>query len=1275
MSETIAVSSSPKKCRRWLRWLAWSTVVLLVLLVAAYFVATSAAFLKSVILPRVSSALNASVTVSDASIHPFSGIVLRDLKVQAGGQPPLVTAPEVRVSYHLFDILGGNLHVDEIALVSPTIELVQNPDGSSNLGPILKALQAKPAAEKKPAAAGASKPLQIDLGKLTLSNATLLQIKNAANGRSDVAGLTNVNVTLTNLKNGQTAKLELAADIRVENSSATNASSNGLLAASLKGSFNCSLGPDLQPGSVGGSVDLSVSQAVGAFSALDKFSALLDCDVTPTEIKQLALHFQQAGAPLGELAVAGPFEANKMEGKLAVSLRGIDRRLLNLAGEKSGMDFGSTTIEFTNEIEIVKAGGTITAAGRFDANRLQLTRAGQTTPTLDFSAAYDVAVDCASQSATLRSLIFTGMQNGAPLLNAQLASPMSLAWGGGINSLGDAALSLAVTHLKLADWQPFLGNISNPAAGTNGIDFGATEINSTNEIQLAKSGAAVTATGRFNVDRLQLTRAGQTTPALELSAAYDVTVDRAGLVATVRSLNFTGTQNGAPLLNAQLVSPMSLAWGGKSSLGDAELDLAVTGLNLADWKPFLGNVATAGNVGVKLKVSSHQGGKQIGFDLNTDVANLAARIGSNQISQVEITLEAHGQATEFKQITLSNYQFQVALQKQPALTVSGSGNYDLATGDADAQIKLSVEPARLLQALPQPGMSISSGDVELNARVAQKQKSQTIAGDLTLTNFNGQFGSSGFSGCSSRLKLDVANSPEQIQINQIAGSFSQNGNSGGSFDVSGTYKLAQKSADLSVKISGVNENALRPFLEPSLAGKKLVSVAVNGVISGQYNPQAGSAVKANVQVTNLVVNDPAKKFPATPLAVGLQVDASLNQRTADVRQLQISLTPTALATNQLQFSGQVDFSKTNAIQGNLKIAASSLDLTRYYDLFAGGTNAAAKTATAAPASTNAGQEPPAVSLPLRNFTVAVDIGRLYLHEVAISNFVTTTKIDGGHIVLKPCQLVLNGAPVSATADVDLGVPGYKYSVSFNAQGIPLAPLVDTFEPLRAGQMGGALTAVAQISGAGITGASLQKNLAGTFNLGMTNLNLSVINVHSTILKSVINVVATIPELLSNPASAIASLFGGTGGHGGLMDQLQQAPIEVISMQAKAGGGQVDLQSSTVQSSAFEADATGTIALDPVLTNSVINIPVTVSLSQAIAKQLNVTSTTVSDSATYVPLPQFLTLTGTIGNPKANIDKLALTGVVVHSVGGSLLNPSNNNSSPVGNLLNQFLQHR
>jgi uncharacterized protein involved in outer membrane biogenesis len=1275
MSENIVTPSPLKKPRRWLRWLAWSAVALVVLLVAAYFVVTSSGFLKAVILPRVSGALNAGVTVSDATIHPFSGISLRDLKVQADGQPPLVTVSEVRVSYHLFDLLGGNYHVDEIALVSPTIELVENPDGSSNLGPILKALQAKPAAEKKAASsAKASKPLQIDLGKLTLSHATVRQIKNYADGRRDLAGLTNVNVTLTNLKNGQTAKLELAADIRIENNSTTN--SGSLLAASLQGGFSCSFSSDLKPGSASGGVTIAVTQAGGAFSDFNHFNAALDCDVTPTEIRQLALHFQQAGVPLGELTVTGPFDAEKMEGKLDVALRGIDRRLLNLAGAKSGMDFGSTQINCTNEIKLAKAGAAITATGKFNAVKVQLTRGGQTTPTLDLSAAYDVTVDRAGQSATLRSLNFTGTQNGAPLLSAQLASPMSVGLGGGANSLGDAVLDVAVTKLKLADWKPFLGNIANSTGGNGGIDFDTTEINSTNEIQLSKSGAAITATGRFNVDKLQLTRGGQTTPTLDLSAAYDVTVDRAGQSATLRSLNLTGTQNGAPLLSAQLTSPMSLTWGGGTSgMGAAALDLAVTGLNLADWQPFLGNTATAGKVGLKLKVLSHQGGKQIGFDLSTDVANLSARLGSNQISQVEITLDAHGQAAELKQIALSDYKVQITLQNQPALTASGSGNYDLASGDADAQVKLSATLARLFQALPQPGMSITSGDVELNARVTQKQKAQTLTGGLLLTNFNGQIGKNEFLGYSSQLKLDVASSPEQIQIHQVAGSFSQNGNSGGEFDLSGTYQPAQKSAAVNAKFAGVNENALRPFLEPLLTGKKLASVSVNGVVSGQYNPQAGSAVKANVQVANLVVNDPKQQFPATPLAVGLQVDASLNQQTAEVRQFQIALTPTALATNQLQFSGQMDFSKTNAIQGNLKLAADSLDLTRYFDLFAGGTNAAAKTAAAntAPASANAGQEPPAVHLPLRNFTVAADIGKLYLHEVAISNFMTTVKIDDGHFMLKPFQLALNGAPVKATADVDLGVPGYQYNVAFNAQGIPLTPLVDTFQPARAGQMGGALTASAQISGAGVTGASLQKNLSGTFNLGMTNLSLSVINVHSSLLKSVISVVATIPELLSNPTSALTSLFGSVTGHGGLMNQLEQAPIQVISMQAKAGNGLVNLQSATVQSSAFEADATGGVTLDAVLTNSAINIPVTVSLSQAIAKQLNVTSTTASANAAYVALPQFVTMTGTIGNPKANIDKLALTGVVVHSIGGSLLNPAGSNASPVGNLLNQFLR--
>ena len=46
---------------------------------------------------------------------------MHGLKVQAKGQEPVITAPEVRASYSLWSILRGNLRMSEIALVSPTV--------------------------------------------------------------------------------------------------------------------------------------------------------------------------------------------------------------------------------------------------------------------------------------------------------------------------------------------------------------------------------------------------------------------------------------------------------------------------------------------------------------------------------------------------------------------------------------------------------------------------------------------------------------------------------------------------------------------------------------------------------------------------------------------------------------------------------------------------------------------------------------------------------------------------------------------------------------------------------------------------------------------------------------------------------------------------------------------------------------------------------------------------------------------------------------------------
>ena len=1131
MINTTVRTPAPKKQRGWLRAIAWAFGLLIMLLVVVYFVATSGAFLKGAILPRVGKAIHAQVTVSDASISPFSQVVLKNLKVQTTGTAtePLFTAAEVRLRYSLTDIIRGNIHVDEVTLSSPTISLVENPDGSSNLDPILKSQQATPAEKKdEPIVQAPAKTLQIDLRKIALTDATIRRVKTDKNGLRDLAELSRVNVTLDNVKNGQTGKLGLAANIRVENT-------NGVLQAKLGGNYTFALAADLKPSLIKGGTRLDVTLAEGALTDLADFGSELDVEVTPSDIKRVALRFKKGDTRLGELRVSGPFDMEKLEGRLSVELDGIDKQLLNLASVKSGMDFGDTTI------------------------------------------------------------------------------------------------------------------------------------GSTNQIELSKAGAMITASGQFAVSKFQLTRTNQTTPRLDLRADYTVTVDRGQNVAVLRGLTLTGTQNGDTLLKAELVNPMQIGLAcTNNAVGDSTLTLAVSNLNLADWKPFLGEVAPAGSVNGKARLFSQQGGKQLTFDFDSGIDHLTVNAGSNHITDAAITLQASGKARDLERFDLTNFKLEVARQNQTLVSVSGSGAYDKASDAADMQVVAKTALAPLLQAMPHPDMRVASGTVDLTAHLTQKQKTQTVTGSLAMADLTGRFGKNEVCGLGAGVDFDVGMASRQLQIRKFAGKLTQGVESAGSFDVSGSYDLVKTNADLSAKLTDFNQGWLGPFLEPALGGKKLESLTISGNVTAQYERQGASAVKADFRMANLVVKDPKGLFPATPLEAKMQMDAALRKQVVDVRQFQITLTPTARAANQMQLSGQVDMSQTHAIQGNLKLEADSLDFTRYYDLFMEGKPAASAQTEPVPATAPAvaNLEPGPIKSPLHNFTAMASIRRLFLHEIEIADWQTTVTIDGGHMVLNPFKLALNGAPVNTMLDIDLGGPVWKYAGTLSAQAIPLAPLANTFQPERKGILDGTLTAQAKLSGGGITGTNLQKNFDAQFDLCATNLNLSVDNIQGNtictrLLKTLISAIAVIPDLANNPASAATSLLSkligpsdsSTNHTGGLTADLQKSPINWVTLHGTAGSGRVNVRQAVVQSPAFEAQAhDGTITLDEVLTNSPLQIPISVLLERTIAQRINLAGNTPAH-ATYVNLPDFLTMKGTLGKAKADINYIALSSAVLQGVGG------------------------
>ncbi len=646
MADTNVSSPAPRKRGGLLRAIAWILGILILLLVVVYFVGTSSAFLKGVILPRVSKAINAQITVSDASISPFKQVVLHDLKVQTTGTEPLVTAPEVRLRYSLMDIIGGHINVDEVTLTSPTIVLVQNPDGTSNLDPLLQS-QKK---EEKPSQPASAKPAQVRIQKVALTEGTLRQIKLYKGGNKDTTEVSHLNVTLENLQNGQTGKLTLGAQVKMENNPPAPGSV-GVLEAKANGSFSLALTPDLKPGAIQGNTRLEVTRAEGSFAQAASLTGVLDCDVTPSDIKQVALVFQKGGTRLGELHVSGPFSLDKNEGKIGIQLFNVDKNLLDLAGAASGFDFGSTTINSTNTVQLSNAGKNIAISGQFGMNQFQLIRTNQTTPPLDFAANYDVTVDSAASNAVVRTLNLLGTMKGKELLRGNLTSPMTIPLGGTASSVGDSALNVTLSHL-----------------------------------------------------------------------------------------------------------------------------------DLADWKAFAGESAPAGDVNGKLQLLSRNGGKLLTFDASSDINNLTAGSGTNQITEAKVTLQIQGSAKDLNQFELTSYKLGVARKNQDLLNASGTGTFDKTTQAADLQFKAQVLLAQVLQVLGRPDLTASSGTADITAHVIQKDKQQHVSGNFALNDLTARMGSNSFQNFGVNSDFEIDMTPDQVvQIRKFTGQLTQNKNPGGAF--------------------------------------------------------------------------------------------------------------------------------------------------------------------------------------------------------------------------------------------------------------------------------------------------------------------------------------------------------------------------------------------------------------------------------------------------------------------------------------------------------------
>lgn len=1093
-----------------LRRLVIAAGILVVLLVVLFFVATSGGFIRAVVLPRVGDAINAKLTAGDVSLSPFSQLTLRQLKVETTGTEPVFQAEEVVVRYKLFAIMGGNIDVPEITVTGPTLNVVQQADGKSNLDPLI---QGKGPAQPK--AVGETKTPQVDLKKIALSKGTIRFTRLGKDGSKQTSEVANLQIGVEQVRNGQAGKLTLGADVIYGTTPAPKSTNQAdLLKANLAGSFDFALDASLMPSSAKGDLRLSVSQGDGAFKELSGFVGALGCDMTPSELRQVSLRFERGGQALGRIQVSGPLDLVKRETRLKVEISAIDRAVLNPFGASRGMDFGETAINGSAQVDVSHRGDTIDAKGKISVARFSIRQAKKSTPSLDMDTDWQITVNLADGTAIVQKLALQGKQAGRDLLSAALDRPMNISWGESVHGINEATVKLGLSDL-----------------------------------------------------------------------------------------------------------------------------------NLSDWGMFLPTNAPVGKVSAACKITSQQDGRLLSLDASARVDDLTASFGTNRLDRAGITASLQGKVADFDALTVDRFALQVTQHNRGLVSATGSASYNTKTEDTSVQLVAQTDLENLVREFPVAGVNPSGGSMTLNALYAKAKEKQTATAKMNLNNLAGQFFGYRLDSFQVGLETDTELKGTEIALRRATLSVQQGVDVGGTVDLGGKLDTTHNTGDFTFNIVNLNQFGLRPFLAPYLVPNTLTSAAIEAKGTAHYDAASESILQVQARLSKFVVTDPANKLPKIPLEAQLQMDAAQRGGAIDLRKFVVSFSPTARATNQVEMRAKLDFSPTNAAPSTLSLFADSLDFTPIYDLLTTNKPAAeAKApATAQPAATASNAEPGPIALPFKEFTGDLKINRLFLRELAISNWVATAKITNGVVILKPFDLSLNGAPLTASATIDLKQQGYVYDLEIKADRLPIEPMANTFTPDQKGQYVGEINANAQIKGAGVTGASLQKNLTGQVAFSMTNLNFQVVSARAKKLLTPIALVLGVQELLTSP-------------------------LNVVAANADLGGGRVDLKQFVTTSPAFYASSQGTIQFAAILTNSPLNLPVQFALRRALAEKIKFTSGTQITNTDYVTLPQFVKVVGTLGDPKTETDKTRVAGMLAGGIAGAVGGKAGDVLQSVGSLL-------
>lgn len=924
-------------------------------------------------------------------------------------------------------------------------------------------------------------------------------------------------------------------------------------------------------------------------------------------------------------AVKGDADAMEISG-LQVALS----RLENGAGGKLVVSAeGSESRGATNQLRF-KASGSLDLA--LDASLMPAAAMGSiaasvSTATGSFAELADAALslDVDVKSPEIRQVRLSVRRKNDELARLMLSGPY------------DASRQEARIGYELASVDRKVLGLVGAIAG---IDFGASNFGATGRVDVSPGASKLTISTKVAARSVSLRMPAvkgsglpdRVTPTIEADIDFQSTVNLADSTALVDRANISVRQNGIRVIEGAMDRPMNLSWGGgRQGFREATYTVSVGGLELDPWKSFQGPNSISGTVEANLSLTAKNDGQQLA--LQGTLGMNRAKISGNApgLDRLSVQGKLSGSLDRFRVADIDSLVFDVRRDGDPLVRLSASGRFDSETAHIAAQLNTELELPLLLAIAPIQGMQLKSGSLKATAQYRVQPDSKLLTAEIGVLGVTGNLNSVSLTDYQARWDGTIELGTDVIRIKRSAVSLQSGFKPGGSVEMDGEIQarlpwahageFSLQRGKFSARLSNLNEAGLGPWMAASIAPNRLLSILVEGAATAQFDVATESRIQSSVKVSNLRVSDPQSPDGRKPIQLGLAAEASAKGTTFDIQRVLLQLGPTSNAINELLIAGRLDLGGTNAAarSGTISVTSEGLDLTPLASVFgaATGTNApvaAAKPKPATNSDTAPEVEPAPVTLPFGKFDADVKIGRIFLRDLAVTNLNAHVAIKDGRVTADPFALSVNGAPISAKAALNLGVPGFTYDVAFDATKIPVKPVASSVLSGELVNLHGEVSAGMKLSGAGITGAGLRKNLAGTVSFDAKGLDYQITALQTPLLRTLTTVLATVLQ----------------------MPNIGKSPLDAISLKSAATNGVVNVESAKVSSPAFLAEARGQVALADRLPQSTLNLPISVSIPK---------------NGQYERLPDFLTMKGTLAKPDPSYDARAIPAILTRLPGG------------------------